>query len=143
MNYIGAPYTHEDPALREWRAGQAGELCAFMTARKKLAYSPITHGHAIYQAAIRRAERVPVEYAFWQQHSIWMLRNATSLIVLCLDGWRESVGLIDEQHAAKALAMPIWYVVVHPSTDPAKPGRNYEYRGTIPPQKDDLQCLIK
>lgn len=40
------------------------------------------------------------------------IKNASGVIVLMLDGWRESIGVKDEIKLAKELRLPIMYIEV-------------------------------
>lgn len=109
MIYIASPYTHNDPDVRESRARAAAALAGELINSGELAYSPIAHGHAIYEEHTRRQGSLEFHYGAWRAHSLRMLRMCDRVEVLALPGWRESVGVTDELGVAVVLDMPIFY----------------------------------
>lgn len=85
--YLGSPYTLYPHGLL-----MAARMATIATARlMKLghaAYSPIAHGHQC--AAFGD---LPLVWEFWKAQCQPMIDAASCLVVLKLDGWKDSVGL--------------------------------------------------
>jgi len=70
-------------------------------------FSPITHTHPIKVAA----GRVDLWDA-WAAYDTAVLTNlCSSVMVLCLQGWRTSAGVRAEQQLAQSLGLPISYLL--------------------------------
>lgn len=104
MIFIASPYTDPEPEVMTARAAVARELVAHMTRQGLYVYSPIVHFHGV--AVVHS---LPREYAFWQGHSRIMIERADGFAILAIPGWRESVGLKDEEIIARARGLPVSY----------------------------------
>lgn len=103
--YLACPYTHEDEDVRIERFEAVTQEAANLTAKGLLVYSPITEGHLLAEYAA-----LPVEFAYWEAKCKSFLENwATTLCVLCLDGWKESRGVQAEIALAEILGLDILY----------------------------------
>jgi hypothetical protein len=102
MIYLAVPYSHGDPEVREYRFKMANSVAGFMTAQGELVYSPISHTHAI---AIER--KLPTDWEYWEKHNRQMMAICSKLVVLRLDGWKESVGVRAEIKLARELRIPV------------------------------------
>lgn len=81
MLYIACPYWDENSEIRKSRAESATVLTLELIARGYYAYSPITHGHEIAEAAVDYD--VAIDEDFWLNHSLEMLTTmAGSVLVL-------------------------------------------------------------
>jgi len=67
-----------------------------------LVFSPIAHGHAIAQYG-----NFETDYETWKQHSEAMMRAADGLIVIRMEGWKESDGVTEEIKWFKESGKPI------------------------------------
>lgn len=88
MIYIASPYSHPDPAVRDARHLAVMSFTAKIMRQGQVPFSPIVHCHDI---AIRFG--LPGDFSFWQRYNFEMLRLATTLYILCLPGWEESIGV--------------------------------------------------
>lgn len=71
----------------------------------RFVYSPIVHCHPV---AISYG--LPRDFQFWKDYNYHMLVRSDELLVLCLPGWQESVGVTQEIEWAKAFGLPIAYM---------------------------------
>ena len=104
MIYLGQPYTHSDPAVREERFKKGEALLKIFAEQYMPVYSPIVHWH--------RLSLIPghkIDNRYWMHHCIDMLSRCDNLLVYCIDGWRESEGLGKEIDFAKRDNIPITY----------------------------------
>ena len=104
MIYLATPYSHSDPVVRRQRFDAACRAAAVLIQQGKVVFSPVSHGHAICVYGI------PSDWTFWQRLDRRFLDMCDEVIVLMLDGWRESVGVQAEIAIARQLGKPITYL---------------------------------
>lgn len=100
MIYLASPYTHPDPAVREERFQQACRAAAALVNAGHVVFAPIVHSHPI------AAYGLPTTWAFWRQQDQAFLERCDELVVLMLDGWRQSAGVQGEIGLAQELGKP-------------------------------------
>ena len=105
MIYLASPYSHTDPNIMQQRFEAVEAKAAELMKEGVPAYSPIVHGHAMAQK-----HDLPTDFAFWQNHCISMLKKADSMIVLALDGWDKSIGVMAEIKFCHANAIDVIFV---------------------------------
>lgn len=104
--YLASPYTHPDPAVRQMRFEQACQAAAKLMLAGHAVFSPIAHSHSVETIGIQQVKNG----AFWKSQDIPLLRHASKLMVLKLDGWLESSGIGWEMDTAHALMIPVGYM---------------------------------
>jgi len=75
-------------------------------------FSPIVHNHPIAEM-----EHLPGGFDYWADFDQEMLRRCDRLIVLKLDGWRESTGVQAEIKVAMRLGLEIEYMEASDASD--------------------------
>lgn len=103
--FVISPYTHDDAAIVAARVATAEEFLVNLTIEGIVAYSTIAAMHHLTNKFT-----LPSNYAFWRNHCRTMISCATEVYVLCLDGWEESQGVIDEIAIATELHKDIKYI---------------------------------
>ena len=106
MIYLASPFTHVDPAIRQQRFEAACRAAAALICRGQTVFSPIAHSHAICRYG------VPLDWQFWQRHDRRYLDVCDEVVVLMLDGWRESIGVQAEITIARELGKPVTFLAV-------------------------------
>lgn len=104
MLYLASPYSHPDPKIKELRYKQACEASAYLLCKGHFVISPIVHGHPLVQY------NVPGDWGFWQEYGTHLLEIAEAMMVLTLDGWKESIGVQAEIKIAEKLKKQISYL---------------------------------
>lgn len=104
MIYLASPYSHPDPAVREARFQQVCRAAAALIRAGRPVFSPIAHSHPI------AAYGLPTDWAFWESLLRNYLGRCDELVVLIMDGWRESVGVTAEITIATELGKPVSYL---------------------------------
>jgi hypothetical protein len=104
MTYLASPYSHPDPAIRDARFQAACRAAATLMRAGHHVFSPIAHSHPI------AAYGLPTEWAFWEAQMRYHLETSAQVVVLTLDGWRESVGIAAEVRIASELGEPVRYL---------------------------------
>ena len=105
MIYLAGPYSHTDPDVRQQRFVEhciAGAKLADLD--RWPVFSPIAHGHALCDVGgLSR-----LDHEFWMRQCLPFLRNSDALVVLTIDGWRESKGTKAEAEEAEACGIPVF-----------------------------------
>jgi hypothetical protein len=103
--YLASPYSHIDPAVREYRAVQARRAIMEIAQHGVPIYSPIAHWH---QVAVDH--KLPTDATFWLVQNDPMVYQASEVWVLVIDGWQQSKGLEHEVEQAKRLGLRVRHV---------------------------------
>jgi len=90
--------------VREQRFDAVSEFTSKLIKGGMVAYSPIAHSHPL---AVRYDIRG--DFDFWMPQNYGMLCKASRVIVLTLDGWKESVGVQAEIAFAEQCGLPVDY----------------------------------
>jgi hypothetical protein len=104
MIYLASPYSHRHPVVRHARFDAACRAAAQLTLTGTPVLAPVIHGHALLRYG------VPSDWPFWEPLATEYLRRCDKLIVLTLDGWRESQGVQAEMALAAALGKRVDYL---------------------------------
>ena len=104
MIYLASPYSHPDPAIREARFQVACQTAAELIRIGEVVFSPIAHSHPI------AAYGLPSDWRFWERHDLEHLARCDEVVVLTLDGWRDSEGVQREIRIARGLRKPLRYL---------------------------------
>ena len=105
ITYLCVPYTHEDETVRQLRFVLVNRVAGKLIQQGLHIYSPISHSHPIALVT-----DLPTDWDYWQHYCEEMLFACGSLMVLTIDGWRESIGVQAEIELALAMGKPIQYV---------------------------------
>lgn len=105
MIYLASPYTHDSRRVVLARYRAALSCAAALMRRGEIVLSPIAHSHAIAEA-----HELPTTFDFWMRYNFAWLDACTALVVLAIDGWRESRGVQAEIARAQARGMRVSYV---------------------------------
>lgn len=110
LTYLAAPYSHPDRAVRVERFDLINKAAVELMSKGELVYSPISHTHPIAEAG-----SLPLGWEFWQKYDTAFIEHSKRVVVLKLDGWRESKGVTAEILIATKLGTPIEYIVARAS----------------------------
>lgn len=108
MIYISSPYTTVDPSRTEEDNYQdVAVFTAELIRRDFAAYSPIVHCHKlkVFDETI---------YEIWSSYNKKMIAAASSVYVLMLPFWLQSVGVRGEIEYAHANGKPVWFWTLEP-----------------------------
>lgn len=113
MIYLAVPYTDDDPSVREYRFEEANKAAVKLVFAGNHVFSPISHTHPIALNG-----NLPIGWDYWADYDRLMLSICTHLVVLMLDGWRESTGVTAEIKIAREMGLIVEYM--HPGTGSRK-----------------------
>jgi hypothetical protein len=109
--YLATPYSHPDPAVRQQRYDQAKCITVELLEDGHLVISPIVHSHYL---TIDIGEHLAFTevYGFnnWSELDLRILSMCDKLVVVKMDGWNESKGIIAEVEEAKRLGIPVEFI---------------------------------
>lgn len=115
--YLAAPYTDSSEIVRNSRAELASLAAANLMQAGLEVFSPITHGHAI---AWNLPSSVAHDHTFWMRQCLPMAERADVLVILPLEGWTASRGIVEEIAHASAHGVKVfmWTEAEKDSFDP-------------------------
>ena len=103
--YVASPYTAKSASVRRKRL-KASALYAAKAMRAGVpVYSPLAHGEMLAKFL-----EIGTDYAAWKMHCEAMINGCSQLHVLCIPGWKKSVGVNAEIEYAKSIGKEIVYV---------------------------------
>lgn len=105
LTYLAVPYSHKDPQIREYRFKEANRAAGKLINDGHYVFSPISHTHPIAMIS-----ELPKGWEYWKTFDEIYLNSSHTLIVLTLDGWKESIGVTAEINLAKELSLIIYYM---------------------------------
>ena len=102
MIYLALPYSHPDKTVMHERFLAANRQAAKLMQMGLAVFSPISHGHPIAQEGA-----LPTDWQYWKAYCEKMMSICTTVVVLQLDGWDQSVGVKAELEVAERLELPV------------------------------------
>lgn len=105
--YLACPYSHSSPDVARERVEKATLAAGDLMARGHIVYSPITHYHEIAKLG-----ELPDGWEYWREPSFFFLDHMELLAVLCLPGWRESIGVQAEIRRAQETGKETVYIKI-------------------------------
>lgn len=110
--YLASPYSHPRAEVRHERY-EAVRLATYrLCLAHRIVYSPILHFHDLAETF-----RTPFDADYWWTHNRTMLYHAGCLLVLMLDGWKNSVGVRQEIEYAESHNIPVSYLHAEKTTE--------------------------
>jgi hypothetical protein len=106
MIYLAAPYSHPDPDVVQARI----ETIYYTIAQYVSLGKHITTPMFMHEVVTRY--KLPSDYEFWEQYCLGMLVTCDKMVVLKLEGWDTSRGVIAEVAFCERHNIPIVYIDV-------------------------------
>lgn len=107
--YLASPYTSPDREVMESRYKQIMLVVREFLLNGQVVYSPILHCHPI---AVEYG--LPRDFNFWQAFDHAMIRAASFVMIIQLEGWEDSIGIKNEVDFARSISKPV--VMYNPIT---------------------------
>lgn len=101
--YLACPYRHEDVRIERLRYEQVSWVTAHLINQGVLVFSPIVNSHDIYSRGLIKGDDGILDW------DVRFLGHCDELWVLCLDGWKDSVGVTAEVGFAEQANKPVHY----------------------------------
>ena len=99
--YLASPYSDPDPEVRNRRWVDTCVYCAMFVQRGEMVFSPIVHSHPLAVMGVEGG------WDFWREFDLRMLSMCDAVRVLCLPGWGQSRGVIEEIRVAYSLGKEV------------------------------------
>lgn len=103
MTYLASPFTSPSAVVRREQFEAAQRAALILIQRGHVLFSPIAY-------TFQFAEMIGTDWEPWQTFDLGMIDAASSVAVLMLDGWRESVGVQAELRHARAIGKPVMFL---------------------------------
>ncbi|RUV15061.1 MULTISPECIES: DUF1937 family protein [unclassified Mesorhizobium] len=104
--YLACPYTHPDPSIRKMRFDAATSAAAALIKLGYVVYSPITMTHPIDLVLAGQENTLGSDY--WVEFDETFMDRCDEIVVLEIDGWRQSSGVQREIQHFLENGKPIW-----------------------------------
>ncbi len=104
LYYLASPYTHNNENIRQQRFEQASKITVDLLKYNIFTFSPIAYNHPMVKFDL------PTDWGFWKEYDSIFLKKCDGLIVLQLEGWNTSIGVLAEIEIAKTLNLSINYL---------------------------------
>jgi hypothetical protein len=102
--YLASPYTHKDPSIKKKRAEDVTECAVELLKHNVFTFAPIAYNEPWEKYDL------PGNWEFWECFDkSFVERCDGGIIVLMLDGWKESIGVQAEIKYAESLNLPVFY----------------------------------
>ncbi len=98
LTYLAVPYSHPDPEVRKFRFDCVNKAAGKMMNEGLLVFSPISHSHPIAEVY-----DLPTTWEYWERFCRAYMSHCSSMVVLTLPGWQQSVGVTAERNIAREL----------------------------------------
>jgi hypothetical protein len=108
LTYVACAYSDDDPAIRLARFEVANRASGWLMRQGYVCVSPISHTHPIAECC-----ELPRGWDFWRTFDHTYLALSCRIVVLLIDGWRESVGVQAEIAIARAMGIDVEYLSVN------------------------------
>lgn len=105
LYYLAVPYSNPDKSIILERFHKVNIATGKLLNEGKFVFSPISMSHPVAEDA-----SLPSNWEYWLSYDELLLSRCDELIILMLDGWKESVGVTAEIEIAKRLGKPISYL---------------------------------
>lgn len=107
LTYLAQPYSHPDPEVREQRYRDGCAAASRLMQQGLKVFAPIPHSHGIAAHG-----GLPTSWEYWESYDRTILEMCEKLLVLKLDGWEQSVGVLAEMDIAFELGIPVEYITL-------------------------------
>ena len=102
--YLASPYSHPDPEVRASRFIAACKKAAQYASKGIPVFCPIAHSHPIAEFMDESAR---MSFELWMKMDLPLVRMASELHILCIEGWRSSRGVTREIEYATQVGIPV------------------------------------
>ena len=100
--YLASPYSHQNPIVRHQRYVDVCKAAARYMKAGEVIFCPIAHSCSIEQQFDSMEG-----FDFWMRQDLPVLARCAKLVVLMLEGWEQSRGVIAEMEFAATHGIPI------------------------------------
>lgn len=104
MIYLTAPYSHPDPEIKQKRMEMFYRTDAKLSSEGNFTISPLL------KVETTKHGKMPDSWEYWKDYSQNLLLKCDKMIVIKMDGWGYSEGVLAEIAFCKEIGIPIEYI---------------------------------
>lgn len=102
--YLAAPYSDPDPDVVKDRITEFCRCDAALNKQGIFTVSPLLK-HLVLQHS-----DLPSDWNYWKDYSLELLKQCEKMIVIMMDGWTSSIGVLAEINLCHDMGIPIEYI---------------------------------
>ena len=106
LYYLASPYTHPNKNVKKRRAEEVTKAAVDLLHLGVYTFAPIAYN------APWEKYHIPGDWAFWEDFDKTFVERCDAILVLKLDGYKESVGVNAEIEFAHEIGIPVYYISV-------------------------------
>lgn len=106
ISYLAGPFFHKNDEVVRKRVQTFIDVTCDLMRSGKIVFSPIVHNYPLMENDL--CDKMG-NWDFWQIIDFAFLESCKELIVVTMDGWKESKGTAAEIAKANHLEIPIFY----------------------------------
>ena len=118
--YLACPYTHDDPAVREYRFRMATLKAAELISEGNIVFSPLT-----MTVPMEKMAGLPQTFSYWKRLNFAFIDWCEEMRILNIEGVENSEGVQGEIQYAESIGRP------HCMTPPPIEGINADHIGIL------------
>lgn len=100
--YLAIPYTNYSDKDREWIFSTVNRISGELIQNGYTVLSPISHSHPIAQYG------TPKDFTFWRKFDFELLNICKCMVIIDIDNYNNSIGIMSEIDECKRLNKPIF-----------------------------------
>jgi hypothetical protein len=104
LYYLASPYTHKNPVIKKQRADVATKAAVDLLKNGIFCFAPIPYN------APWENYNLPGDWGFWEKFDKTFISRCDAVLVLTIDGWKESIGVQAEIEYAKENDIPVLFI---------------------------------
>ncbi len=101
--YVACAFGQDDPKIRKLRVESVSYFCAQKMREGIVVFCPLIHNYYILKYGL------PIGWTYWEKFNSELLCRSDRLLVLKIEGWENSEGILAEITIARKLKIPIDY----------------------------------
>lgn len=107
LGYIASPYSHPDHSVTEQRVIKVAEFTAKLISLGLSVISPIVHNVGLIE---KSPHALSPGWNNWKKQDEALLSCCDFMIIYCIDGWEESVGIKEEMNICVRKYIPYFTI---------------------------------
>lgn len=106
--YLASPYSAPDFGTRYKRFVEITKIAAELMVEYDLyLHTPITSSHELAKFIDGDST---FSFEYWKGRDLGLIDRSDAIIVACMDGWGQSIGVQAEIEYAKSKGLPVFYI---------------------------------
>ena len=119
IEYLAIPYTDPDETVMDYRAELSDIIWADMCNECRIVYAPISNGHHV-----AKKYGLPRDWEFWKKLDEQFVRASKKVLIVALEGWENSTGVMAEKGIAEDAGIPVELIDPEPYIEKLNGGKS-------------------